>query len=135
MGKRMHGDSLFNAMEFNDEQVTSIGMMARESDTMFLHVIVDVEQDVPVGMLLATLSPSFFGKDLVANDLLLLIEDEHRGHCGSALKEITSRYKNWAFHKGAKRVYLATSTGLMAEKTKEAYEACGFRQVGTIHEA
>lgn len=135
MGKRLHAKSLFKDMDYNEEQVIAVGNMARTNDHCFLHVIVDLEQDVPIGILMAMVTPTYFGKDFVANDMLLMVEEEHRGKCGAALREITTRYKNWAFHKGAKRVYLSTSTGIDTEKTKEAFEACGFHQVGTLHEA
>jgi hypothetical protein len=136
MGKRLHEESLFRDMEYSEDAVTALGHVAREdTEHYFLHVIVDVEQEVPVGMLLAMLTPTYFGGDRIANDLLLMIEPAHRGHCGSALKEITSRYRNWGFHKGAKRVYLASTTGIEPERTRDIYEVCGFHQVGTIHEA
>lgn len=123
-------------MRYDEAHVMQIGYTALEGPSpLFLQAIIHIETEIPVGFLLACVTCSFFGPDLVANDLVLCIEPEYRGKCGMAIKQLTERYKNWARGVGAKRIYLATSTGIEPEHTRLAYEACGFHVIGTIHEA
>jgi hypothetical protein len=136
IGRRLHDNSKFRFMEYDEDRVMILGYTALDNPGhMFLMIIEDTEAEVPVGMLLAGLQQSYFGKDYVANDLLLLVEEEHRGRCMSALRRITALYREWAVERGARRVYLSTSTGVDPERTRVALEACGFHQIGTIHEA
>lgn len=134
MGRKLHGSSLFKDMDYDVDHTFSICNAALNYPDKFFFNVIAVD-DVPVGMLLAAMNVTFFGKDVVANDLLLFIEEEHRHMCGEALQEITRRYKHWATHYNARRIYLATTTGIEPERTREVFEKCGFHQVGTIHEA
>jgi hypothetical protein len=136
IGRRLHDNSKFREMHYDEDRVMILGYTAMDNPNhMFLQVIEDTETEVPVGMLLAGLQQSYFGKDYVANDLLLVIEEEHRGRCMDALRRITALYREWALSRGAKRIYLSSSTGIDPEKTRAAFEACGFHQIGTLHEA
>ena len=136
IGRRLHDNSKFRDMEYNEDRVMILGYTAMDHPQhMFLMIIEDTETEVPVGFLLAGLQQSFFGKDFVANDLTLVVEDEHRGRCMDALRRITALYREWALERGAKRIYLGTSTGVDPERTRAVFEACGFQQVGTLHEA
>jgi hypothetical protein len=135
MGRRLHDNSAFRNMSYDSEQVEKLGHMALANGTMFLRIIEHIPTEVPVGILLAYLQPTYFGRDLVANDMLLLVEEEHRGKCFDAIRYITSMYRDWAQAAGAKRIYLGTSTGVDPEKTRTVLEKCGFHQIGTLHEA
>jgi hypothetical protein len=136
MGRRMHDNSKFRDMDYDEDKVAILGYTALDQPTrMFLMVIEDTETEVPVGVLLAGLTQSYFGSDYVANDLLILIEEEHRGRCGDALRRITALYREWASALGAKRIYIGTSSGIDPERACKALEACGFHQIGTLHEA
>lgn len=134
MGKRMHAESLFKDMEYDENKVYRMAHAAAEGFGFF-NVIVHMETEVPVGMLLAYVTMSFFGRDLVGNDLVLVVEPEHRGRCGHELKQLIGNYHIWAKHMGAKRVYLGSSTGIDPERTAKLFESCGFKQIGTLHEA
>jgi GNAT superfamily N-acetyltransferase len=135
MARRLHDNSAFRNMDFDEDQVERLGHMSLENKTMFLRIIEHAPTNVPVGLLLAVLQPSFFGRDLVANDMTLLVEEEHRGKCFDAIKYLTAMYRDWAQTLGAKRVYLGTSTGIDPERARKTFEACGFHQIGTLHEA
>jgi GNAT superfamily N-acetyltransferase len=135
MARRLHDNSKFRNMHFDDEQVEKLGHQALDTKTMFIRIIEHVPTEVPIGMLLAYVSQSIFGRDLVANDIVLLVEEEHRGRCFDAVKYITAQYRDWAQTAGAKRIYLSTSTGVDPEAARKVYEACGFHQIGTLHEA
>lgn len=135
MGRRLHDNSAFRNMNYDEQQVEKLGYVALGTNTMFLRVIEHVPTEVPIGLLLAHLQQSYFGSDLVANDMLLMIEEEHRGQCFDALRYLTAMYRDWAQTAGAKRVYLGTSTGVDPERARIALEKCGFHQIGTLHEA
>lgn len=135
MGKRMHAESKFAHMDFNEEETTAFVTKLLETPYAFFWVIVDQEQEVPIGMLIAAMQKSYFGKDFVANDFILMVEKEHRGSCGSALVSLIREYRQWAFKMGAKRVYLGTSTGIDAENTEALYQRVGFSKIGALYEA
>lgn len=135
MARRLHDNSAFRNMNFDDEQVEKLGHTAIDNRTMFIRIIEHVPTEIPIGMLLAYMQQSFFGRDLVANDMALIVEEEHRGRCFDALRYITAQYRDWAQTSGAKRIYLGTSTGVDPERARKVFEACGFHQIGTLHEA
>jgi len=135
MGKRLHAESMFSHMDYNEDELIGFVQQAMQSPYTFFWCIVDQEQEVPIGMLLATIQKSYFGKDFVANDLVIMVEKEHRGSCGSALASIINEYKQWAFKSGAKRVYLGTSTGIDPENAEALYKRVGFSKIGVLYEA
>jgi hypothetical protein len=135
MGKRMYLESKFSHMDYDEDMLIGFVQEVIKSPYTFFWVIVDQENEVPIGMLFASIQKSFFGKDFVANDLVMMVEKEHRGSCGSALASLIKEYKRWAFRLGAKRVYLGTSTGIDPEATEELYRRVGFSKIGALYEA
>jgi len=136
MGRRMHDESAFRNMNFDEQKVAKLLFMAiTNKDFLFAHVIIHEPTEVPVGGLLAGLSQTYFGSDFVSNDLMLMVEREHRGRCFDAVMRLTALYREWGIERGAKRIYLGTSTGIEPETTRRVLEACGFKQIGTLHEA
>lgn len=136
MAARMHEESLFKGMDFDHEQMTHVLEAAVDrGPVLFLQIIEHVPTEVPVGALLACVQRSFFGKDMIATDLGLIVEREYRGRCGKQVKQLLENYRAWAKSCNAKRIYAGTTTGIEAEKTETVLELCGFHRIGTIHEA
>src|SRR5262245_27482452 len=121
-------------MRYDEQRCANIARWARERNHgLWMHVI-DSGGHV-VGFLLAQVWESFFGPDKVCNDLILVLDKEHRGRAFIAIQELVEQYHKWARENGAMRVYLSTTTGIEPEETAKFYEVLGFRQIGTIHEA
>lgn len=135
MGERLHKESLFSHMDYDEETFITFLRTMMQSPYGFFWCIVDQEQDIPIGMLLATLQKTYFGKDFIATDLILVVDKERRGTCGTAFVSLVNEYKQWAFKMGAKRVYLGSSSGVDPEATENILERAGFHKVGSIHEA
>ena len=136
MGSRLHKESAFRDMDYDYETIVPIVRSAvAGAPNLFFHCIVHVPTEVPVGMLLAVVMKSYFGKDYVANDMLLYVDREHRGLVGAELRELIDDYNMWARQRGAKRVYLSSSTTIDPDRTEKLFEACGFHKIGTLHEA
>lgn len=135
MGKRLHAESLFSHMDYDEGPLVEYVRKAMQMPFYFFWCIVDQEQEVPIGMLFASLQKTYFGVDMVANDLILMVEKEHRGTCGTALGALINEYKQWAFKMGAKRVYLGTSTGIDPEATERLFQHSGFHKIGALYEA
>lgn len=136
LGHRMQQESpTFRNMDYDYMKVAEMGAAAiHDSDRLFLRVIVNSD-DVAVGMLLCELQDSYFGKDKVAMDRLLVLEPLHRGHCMRQIQQVIGEYKDWARSNGAKLVMLATTTGIESDKTKMLFEYLDFAQIGTVHRA
>jgi hypothetical protein len=135
LGKKWHEESLFRSMDFDEKRCNDIVQYAMGSENHFVYVIALMPEDVPVGGLFARLQDTFFGKDMIADDVLFFVEMEHRTPSVLAVRELLSKYKHWGHHKGASRVFLAVSSGIEPEQTAKVLDACGFTQVGTVHEA
>lgn len=135
MGARMHAESsTFRHMDYSFAKVAELGAQAiLDESNLFLRVISRKEDDVAVGMFLANMQTSYFGKDRIANDLLVMVEKEHRGHCYYQMQEIAGEYKLWARERGAKIIWLATSTGIETDKTSMLFASLGFPPVGRLH--
>lgn len=135
MGYKLHRESsTFRHMDYDVKKVAELGARAvLDESELFLRVIANKSDDVAVGMFLACMSTSYFGKDRVANDMLIMVEKEHRGHCYYQLQEIAGEYKLWARERGAKVIWLATSTGIETDKTSMLFASLGFPPVGKLH--
>lgn len=131
IGERIHQESAYSHMEYHYESVSQMAVKLIKDG--FLQVIVFGKE--PVGFLAATIEQSFFGRDTVAMDRILALDLPHRSKCFMALEKIINNYHEWARKRGAKRIFLATTTGIDEEKVAKLYTAIGFNQIGTIHEA
>jgi len=134
LGRAMHGESLYWHMNFDPGRVSAVLEMAEISETFFCDVIVDADGK-PVGGLLARLMDTFFGRDLIAHDTLFFVSSRHRATSAPAVRQLLERYRGWGSYRGAKRTFLATASGIEPERTARLLDVCGFRQVGTVHEA
>lgn len=136
LGKELHEESAFSHMTFDPIKCGGWARFALDKpNQIFLKVIIEKATGKVVGLLLARVDQSYFGDDAVAHDMLLGVSKEHRGKSRNALVGLVNEYHAWAIKQGAKRVFLATYTGVNAEKTEQLFEYLGFHKIGTIHEA
>ncbi len=129
LGSQMHQESNYRDLNWDEEKIYK---MAEEwfvnEDYCFADVAI-CENKI-FAMYVGFISEYYFGKDLVANDLLLFVDKSKRG--GVAAIRLIKRFQEWAFSKGASEVRPATSTGVQTDDTKKLYEALGYDTVGFV---
>ena len=136
LGKQLHEESAFSHMQYDEVMCGGWARFAMDKpNKIFLKVIIEKAHGKVVGILLAKMDQSYFGKDAIAHDMLLGIDKDHRGRCRDALVWLVNEYQAWAIKQGAKRVFLASYTNVEAERTEKLFEHLGFRKIGTVHEA
>lgn len=132
LGERMHAESPhFSRIAFSAVKLRETLMAVMGSPDGFLWV---VEKDgVIAGVMVAIALQHWCSTDVVATELVLFVEREHRGSLIGA--RLIKKYRTWAALKGCKQVTAGVSTGVDVEKTTALYERLGFKQFGTQLEA
>lgn len=134
LGARMHAESPhFSRLTFSPEvlEQTLRGVIA--SPHGFLRV--GMADGKIAGVFVAMAFQHWCSTDLVASDLALFVEVEHRGSMLAA--RLIAQYKHWARATGVKPglINAGVSTGIHVEQTTRLYEACGFKRYGVLLEA
>lgn len=132
LGARMHAESPhFSRIAFSADKLRETLMAVMGSPDGFLWV---VEKDgLIAGVMVAIALQHWCSSDVVATELVLFVEREHRGSLIGA--RLIKKYRAWAAEKGCKQVTAGVSTGVDVEKTTALYERLGFKQFGTQLEA
>ena len=79
-----------------------------------------------IGGMAGTVTQSWFGNDMVANDLALFIHPDHRG--GMLAARLIKTFVKWARLAGAKQIRPGVISG--CEVAAKLYERLGFRKCG-----
>lgn len=129
LGRAMHAEAPhFSGLRFDGAKLgATIGHVI---DHGFARVAV-VDGRI-VGGMLALATPHWFSPDLVACDLALFIDAEHRG--GTAGPRLLQAYAEWARDMGAAIVTLGLTTGINTERTAAMCERMGWRRAGLVME-
>ena len=128
LGRQMHAESSYNGLDFDDDTVMELAeQWLSNSDVYFCRVAENNEKEI-FGMYVGLISSYYFGKDLVANDLLLFVVPDKRGSIAAV--KLIKEFEQWAKDKGAAEVRPALSTGVKVKETKQLYEALGYEAVG-----
>lgn len=119
----MHQESWFRHFDFDVNKALSIwDRKVAQPNRWCLFVAED--QDKLVGVFAGCAFEHFFGTDLVASDLILYVDPEHRG--SSAAPRLIKAYEQWARGVGVKEIQLGVSTGVQPERTLRLFEKLGF---------
>lgn len=97
----MHSETIYSSLNFSGVACADFLLRHAKHDQF-----IQVDER---GIMLGEISPSFFGSDLSANDVLIYIRPECRGE-GLAKTSIESFFL-WAKDKGAKLITIGQSTG------------------------
>lgn len=124
LGRAMHQESTFAPMDYDLERVkeTLGGLMDK---SQFVVVAEGTNGDV-IGGMAGMVTQSWFGNDMVANDLALFIHPDHRG--GMLAARLIKTFVKWARLAGAKQIRPGVMTG--SEAAQALYEKLGFRRCG-----
>lgn len=131
LGRAMHAESpAFGAMRFDADKLAGVIAAAMGSPVGFAMV---AERDGEViGGMVAMAAPHYFSPDLVACDLALFIQAEHRG--GMAAVRLLAAYREWGIGIGAAKVQLGVMAGIEAWMVEALCERLGARRVGVVME-
>lgn len=130
LGLLMHRESNYAANTiYNTNIFGAFVTRLIEGDHGFVHLALKDGQ--PIGFMLASLVPFFFGPGLMSSEICTFIKKENRG--GTAGIQLIHEYEKWAKGNGAIHICIGTSTGVASERVSRFYESMGFRKVGAAH--
>ena len=98
----------------------------------FLRIIVD-ETDTPVGGLMGWVQEPVTSRDIVADDITMMVDVEHRGKCIKQFLQVIMEYKDWAVSENAKLIKIGISSGMKVDSASRFLEKLGFERVGAVH--
>lgn len=113
-------------LKYNPAKVRQWLELAVSSQHRDCLVLLNVQNELPVGMLVATISQTPFSDDLVASELAWWVDEEYRGTKGSL--ELVFAYEEWAKRVGAKHVTMALLPALTNPKVEGYYEKLGYHK-------
>lgn len=124
LGRQMHGESSFAPMDF-DGEVFGATLLSLIETGQFLVVAENESGDV-VGGMLGVAYQSWFGKNLMVNDMGLCLRPDVRG--GMTAARLIHAFVAWGEEKGAKQIRAGVTTRY--EGAERLYEGLGFDRVG-----
>lgn len=83
-----------------------------------------------VGGVLGYTTTRFFNRRLVGSELGVFLRPEHRG--GTAAVRLVRALERWSTSQGAQQQRLGVTTGVHTDRTRQLYEALGYRLVGVL---
>lgn len=119
----MHEETSYSSLDYDPTKV--IGYVSTLIDRgQFVYV------DCGVVMLGAAYK-SWFGSDVVANDILLYVSKDSRG--SGLAKMALDAFCDWSRSVGAKRVVIGQTTGVEAESFSRLVDSCSFDCMGSVY--
>lgn len=124
LGREMHATSSYAPMDYDPERLkeTITDMMNK---SQFVVVTEDTNGEV-IGGMVGMVTQSWFGRDMVANDLALFVAGNARG--GMAAIKMMKAFVHWAKLAGAKQIRPGVTTG--HKRAEQLLERLGFARCG-----
>lgn len=124
LGRQMHASSTYAPMDYDPDRVKeTVACLLDKSQ--FVVVAEDTNGQV-VGGMLGTVTQSWFGQDMVANDLALFVSQDARG--GMAAVRLLKAFVQWAKLAGAKQIRPGVTTGHV--RAEQLFDKLGFTRCG-----
>lgn len=129
LARRMHAEGAFRGLDYDVRKVLAIGKQVL-NDPNFFGVLCEHNGEI-IGLMICYVTEFYFGKDKIAQDMVLYIDETRRGGVG-ALRMI-ERYVEWAVEKGVKEIQLGQTVGINAETVAKLYAHAGFELIGQLY--
>ena len=129
LGKIMHEESVYRDLDFDAQKLIDLGHHYIANPETCWSAVAEVDGRI-IGMYAGYITEYYFGKDLIAQDLLLFVDPTKRG--GLAAVKLITAFEDWAFAKGVKEVCPASSTMVAPERTAMLYNLLGYTNVGSL---
>lgn len=124
LGHLMHQESSFAPLDYDVDRVKeTIGCLIDKNQ--FVVVVEDTNGEI-VGGMAGMVEQSWFGGDMIANDLALFLDPAVRG--GRLAFRLVAAWITWAKMAGAKQLRPGVVSGSKA--AEEMYERMGFQKTG-----
>lgn len=124
LGRIMHDESTFAPMDYDVDRVKeTIGDLIDKSQFV---VVAEGKNGELIGGMAGMVTQSWFGCDMVANDLALFVTRDERG--GMAAVKLIKAFVQWAKLAGAKQIRPGVTTG--HERAEKLFERLGFARCG-----
>lgn len=125
LGSQLHEESEFSGMDFDGNVIkeTLSGLIDRQQ---FL-VVAEDSNGCIAGAMAGSISRSWFGNDMVATDLALIVSKDSRG--GLIAYRLVKYFIYWSKLAGVKQIRPGVSTGNKNAET--LYERLGFKRCGS----
>lgn len=130
LGAVMHAESAYAAFHFDTSKLCDLGLEYLANPERCSVLVCEDAHGRLLGMHAGYISEYYFGRDLIASDLLLFVDPCKRGSLAAAL--LVRSFEEWAFAKGAKEVCPGSSTMVAPERTAKLYERLGYTVVGNL---
>jgi GNAT superfamily N-acetyltransferase len=121
--KKMHLETIYSNLEFSGTACANFLL-----DHMNHNQFIQVDER---GIMLGEISPTFFGDDLSANDVLIYIRPEFRRE-GLAQASIESFF-SWAESRGARLITIGQSTGSNSDEFKALINKLNLQPLGAVY--
>ncbi len=123
LGRLMHAESSFSTMDYDEPRF--INTVTGLIDSGQFVVVAEINGAI-VGGMIGICTQSWFGREMIANDMALFIHPNHRG--GFIVIRLIKAFVQWARLAGAKQIRPGVSTG--NKTTQHIYEKLGFVNCG-----
>lgn len=124
LGREMHDTSSYAAMDYDQDRLKeTIQDLMNKSQFV---VVAEGTNGELIGGMLGVCTQSWFGRDMVANDLALFVTGGSRG--GMAAIKMMKAFVHWAKLAGAKQIRPGVTTG--DERAEKLFERLGFARCG-----
>ena len=129
LGKEMHQEGHFKHTDYDLTKVTHLFTSIIEDDDKCCFI---VEKDGKIiGFFMGYITEYYFGKDLTSYDLLLYVDQKHRG--GRTGIKLLQCYIKWAKSWGVKDIRLGDSAEIDSEAVGRLFKFMGFREHGKLY--
>lgn len=124
LGREMHDTSSYAGMDYDADRLKkTITELMNKSQFV---VVAEGTNGELIGGMLGMCTQSWFGRDMVANDLALFVTRDERG--GMAAVKLIKAFVQWAKLAGAKQIRPGVTTG--HERAEKLFERLGFARCG-----
>lgn len=124
LGREMHETSSYAPMDYDPERLKeTISDLMNKSQFV---VVAEATNGEVIGGMLGVVTQSWFGRDMVANDLALFVAGDARG--GMAAFKMMKAFVQWAKLAGAKQIRPGVTTGHV--RAEKLFERLGFARCG-----
>lgn len=128
LGHALCEESRYSAFSFNLDKlmVFADAAMALDDYAGWLAYV----DGKPVGIMVGFYTEFIFGKDRIAQDIMLYVLSGHRG--SRLAFKLVQAYEQWAIDQGCRVAQLGATTGIETERTVAFLERLGYSRVGII---
>ncbi len=127
LGEMMHRESEFKAFDYDYGKLLDLAERIKNNDDMYGECARNNTGDL-VGMFVGSISEYYFGRDLIAADLLWYVHPDHRG--GTVAVRLLKHFTQWGQNMGVKEICIGVSTGVQTERTGDLLDRLNFACVG-----